>query len=116
MQELKYVIKFEGESLASANLYADELRDAVLEAASNKDVDINAQVQREDPSTMDFGGTLVLVLGTPAAIAVAKGISDWLKRRNTASITIETEDGKLVAKNISSKDATSLAEKFYVEK
>jgi hypothetical protein len=112
MKKTNYIIKFEGESLAGANLYADELRDSLLDAAADKQVDVEAHVQREDTTTMDFGGTLILALGTPAAIVVAKGIRDWLKRRNTASITIETDDGKLVATNISAKDAANLAEKF----
>jgi hypothetical protein len=114
MNRTNYVIKFEGQSLAGANRYADELRDSLLDAAADKLVDIDAHVQREDATTMDFGGTLILTLGTPAVAVIAKGIRDWLKRRNTASITIETADGKLIATNISAKDAANLADKFHV--
>ena len=112
MDNQTYIVKFDGEDLADANRYAAELRDTLLEVASDTGVNVEANVRRDDPSTMDFGGTLVLVLGTPAAIAIAKGFADWLRKRNTASVTIETGDGKLVAKNISSKDAASLAGKF----
>jgi len=112
MSESKYIIKFEGGDLAQANSYAAELRDALLEAAADKQADIDVSVSKGDATTMDFGATLIIILGTPAVVAVAKGVADWLKKRNTASITIETSDGKLVAKNISARDAAILAEKF----
>lgn len=112
MESTKYMVKFESSDLAEANKYADELREFILEQAANQNVNVEVNFARDDPETMDFGGTLILLLGTPALIAVAKGIGDWLRKRNTASITIETSDGRLVAKNISAKDAAALATKF----
>lgn len=73
MKASTYTIRFEGGDLAEANAYAEELRDTLLEAASDKDVKVDVHVRRDDPTTMDFGGTLVLVLGTPAVLAIAKG-------------------------------------------
>jgi Effector Associated Constant Component 1 len=106
MSEHTYVIKFEGTSLADANRYADDLRDALLDVSP----EIRVAVKRDDPSTMDFGGTLVVVLGTSAVIAIAKGIQSWLQRRDTATITIETPNGKAIAQNISGRNAVRLAE------
>ena len=111
MSEQTYVIKFESTSTAAANRYADELREAILDASS----DVQVTLKKDDPSTMDFGGTLVILLGTPAVIAIAKGIGNWLKRRNTACITIEAPDGRVIARNISSKNAARLAEMFISE-
>jgi hypothetical protein len=107
MSTSTYIIKFNDSSLAQANYYSDELRDALLDASS----DIEVSIKRDDPTTMDFGGTLILILkGAGAAIAVAKAIDAWLKRRDTAVITIElTDQGKKVTiKDISKKDALKL--------
>ncbi len=101
MKDLTYIIKFEDTSHAGANIYAQDLRDFLHDASK----DIKITIKRDDPSTMDFGGTLVLVLGTPAIIAIANGLAAWLRRFNTASITIETDEGKVIANNITSKNA-----------
>jgi ethanolamine utilization protein EutA (predicted chaperonin) len=45
---------------------------------------------------MDFGSTLVLVFGTPAAIAVARGIYEAMKRFSTA-VVIKTRSGEIIA-------------------
>jgi hypothetical protein len=68
MDELTYTIEFEGVALADANRYADDLRDILLDASP----DVRVMVKRDDPSSMDFGGTLILMLGTSAVVAIAK--------------------------------------------
>ncbi len=108
MSENSYIVKFEGENVADANQCADELKTFLLEKSSDYDVEIKVDLHREDPTTQDFGGSLILILGTPAVLAVAKGISAWLSKRNTSSVTITTKDGKIVAKNISAKGAESI--------
>jgi hypothetical protein len=108
MDQHTYIITFEGVSLADANRYAEELRNALLDASS----DITVQRRREDPRTLDPGSTLVLLLGTPAVVTVAKAIGDWLKLRVSASLTIETPEKRIVVQNITSKNATQLAEQL----
>jgi hypothetical protein len=100
-----YTIKFNNSSVADANRYASELRNMLLDATPDVEVD----QRRDDLRTQDFGATLVLVLGTPAVIAIAKAIGDWLKLRQSASLTIE-QDGHVIAQNLTSKDALKLAE------
>ena len=112
MDEQTYLIKFEGVSAAYASRYADELKNMILEAAR----DVKVDRRRDDTRTQDFGATLVLILGTPAVIAVAKAVGDWLRLRQSASITIENSDGKTTAKNLTSKDAYRLAELLHAEK
>jgi hypothetical protein len=111
MEQQTYLIKFDHVSAADANHYAHELRDSLLDASS----DIQAYQRRDDSRTQDVGSTLVLVLGTPAVIAIAKAIGDWLKLRNSASLTIE-KDGQVIAKNLTSKDALKLAELMLTKK
>ncbi len=106
MNQEAYVIKFDEASIAKASQHANELRDVLLAATP----DISVDRRRDDPHTQDFGSTLVLVLGTSSVTIIAKAIGDWLQLRNSASLTIETPEKKIIATNIKSKDATKLAE------
>lgn len=105
MDQQSYIISFNGVSSAEANLYAEELRDLLLDAGS----DIEVDRKRDDPSTQDFGATLALVLGTPAVAAIAKALGDWLVLRRRAGITIKTANGEIVGTNLTSEDVMKLA-------
>jgi hypothetical protein len=95
-QNLK--IRFEGLSVAEAGNKAEGLRRDLLEVSP----DVRVKIEQEDPSNQDFGATLVLILGAPAAVAVAKGVADYL-RRVGGKITIEA-DGKIIGENIAGDD------------
>ncbi len=112
MNQQTYIITFDDVSPADANLYADELRNTLLDATP----DIIVQRRRDDPRTQDFGATLVLVLGTPAVVTVAKAIGDWLKFRAGASLTIETPEKRIIVQHITSKNAVQLAERLLSQK
>jgi hypothetical protein len=103
-EKSRLAIRFENLSLAEAGSKVARLRNDLLDASSEIEVD----VEKEDPTTQDPGTILVLVLGTPAILAIAKGIADFL-RRERASIVIES-DGKVVAKGIRGEDASRIAE------
>ncbi len=105
MDQQTYIITFEEASPADANRYAEELRNALLDATS----DISVQQRRESPRTQDFGATLVLTLGTPAVVAIVRAVENWLKLRNSASLTVKTADGEIIVQNITSKNAAELA-------
>lgn len=107
MEDQKSVkIRFEGLSVADGNRCAAELRSQLLDEMD----DVEIEIEKDDPSTQDFGATLAIVLGTPAAIALAKGIAAYLSRAGT-SIAIEA-GGKVVAKGIRGEDAARIAEAF----
>jgi hypothetical protein len=97
-EEQNFKIRFEEPSVAEAGNKAEGLRRDLLEVSP----DVRLKIEQEDPSNQDFGATLVLILGAPAAVAVAKGVADYL-RRVGGKITIEA-DGKVVATNISGSD------------
>ena len=99
-------IRFEDVTIAEAGGLAASLREDLLDISP----DIGVRIEKDDPSTQDFGATLVLVLGTPAVLAVAKGVADYLRRKR-GTITIE-KDGTLVATGISGDDAARIAEAF----
>ncbi len=92
MDQYTHVIKFKNVSDAEAAQYAEELRDFLLDATA----DVEAKKRRDDPYTQDLGTTLVLVLGTPAAVAVAEAIGNWLALRR-GTITIKRgENGEVL--------------------
>ncbi len=106
MDQQTYIVTFEGVSPADAQRYAEELRNALLDAIP----DITVQRKRDNPHTQDFGATLVLILGTPAVIAMVTAVGNWLKLRNSASLTWKTADGHMIVQNITNKNATELAQ------
>jgi len=108
MANRTFVLKFENTSVANANRYAEDLRRTLLDA----DPQIEVNRQRDDESAQDFGATLVLVLGTPAVIALAKALHDWSTRNNAVSITIEDNNRRLIAKNLESKAVPAIVEAF----
>lgn len=91
-QDQTLVVRFQDETVADAARMIAELRDVVLDASP----EIQAEVRKEDPIYQDFGTTLVLVLGTPAIVALAKGISDYLRLRPAAKLELETPGGNVV--------------------
>ena len=89
-------ITFPSASGAAANQFAESLMLSLRE--SHRD----AQVERTKPEsdTMDFGATLILVLGAPATIAVARALRAWAVRNNASDITLETADGRIALRNL----------------
>jgi|GraSoiStandDraft_40_1057318.scaffolds.fasta_scaffold112290_2 hypothetical protein len=112
MEKQTYIVTFEGVSPSDANRYAEELRNALLDATA----DIAVQRKRESPQTQDFGSTLILIVGTPAVGAVVTAVSNWLQLRKNASLTWKTADGEMIVQNISSKNAVELAQQFLNKK
>jgi hypothetical protein len=112
MYQRTYTITFDNVSEAEAGRCATELRNFLLDAAP----DIKVERKREDPYTQDFGATLLLILGTPALVAVVNRIGDWLALRYKAGITIKNGNGEIIATNITSKDVIKLAELLSTQK
>ena len=109
MDKETFAIKFKDVSLADANRYAEDLRRDILDA----DPLVKVDRSRDDPTSMDFGATLVLILGAKSLVATACAISNWLKRNNAASIRLETKDGTLVAHNLKSEDASAIISSLF---
>jgi len=106
MDEQKFVIRFEGLSALAATEQAAMLQEVLKAAATDTRVD----VVRDSGETMDMGATLVLLLGTPAIIAIAKGIANFIARERS-SLIIETARGKVVFSG-NSGDAAKIAAAF----
>lgn len=103
-KERSFKIRFEDVSLAEAGVKVKNLRQEILDNVR----DVRVEIEKDNASTQDFGATLVLVLGTPAVVVLARGIANYLNR-DRAKIRIEV-DGTLIAEGISGKDAARIAE------
>jgi len=95
-------IQIQGVAASDADRYAGELESTLQAEAPG----VKVERRSDETNTMDFGATLVLLLGTSSAIAVARGIRAWLMRRPNASLTI----GELTI-NSDSKDLAAIVEK-----
>jgi hypothetical protein len=104
MQE-KFEIRFENVDPRQGNELAQELEDLLADQVP--DVDVTRVKDRSD--TLDFGATLVLVLGAPVSIILAKALKDFLTRNS--GVTLEfTKDGAIIARNLSSEDVPKAIE------
>jgi hypothetical protein len=98
----EFSIRFENLSVAEANILASELKAEIIAA----DDRAQAAVVKDDPTTQDFGATLILVLGTPAIVVVARAIADYIQRRGV-SVSI-TPDGGVSISNVRSADVADI--------
>jgi hypothetical protein len=99
----EFVIGFQGLASADANVAALRLRESLLDL----DIpEVDARVERESGAAMDFGTSLVLVLGAPAAVAVARGIAQWLAREGerAGELFIKTKAGSVLVKGSAVKN------------
>jgi hypothetical protein len=106
-----YTITFDNGSVADANRWASELKE-YIETVS----DVEVKQQQDNPYSQDLGTTVVLIFGTPAVLAVAKALGNWLMRHREVSITIKTPEGEVVGTNLTSPDAMKLAELLLPQK
>jgi hypothetical protein len=112
MSNNELFIRFEDVTGAEAGVEAQRLQEVLLDSAP----DINVRLKRERSDTMDMGATLVLLLGTPAVIAVAKGIAAYVKQRGSrpGKVAIEQRnaDGtsRVVVIDADSADIAKIAE------
>jgi hypothetical protein len=102
------LLSFSGAEPADGNRYASNLKDFLLDLGT----DVRVEKRRENLDSQDFGSTLVLVLGTTAISALARGIAVWLQRNAGARITLRTTRGEVVAEGLDSNDAARIVEAF----
>jgi hypothetical protein len=107
MSDDLFVLNFLNVSIAEANQYATDLATNLRDASQ----DAIVEQRRTRSDTQDFGATLVIVLGTASATAIANGVASWLMRHSGARIEI-SRHGAVVATNLDSRDAAKIAEAF----
>ena len=87
------LIRFDDMTTADANRAAAELRKQLRSAMGAQ---VSIEQVKENQETQDFGGTLAVVLGTPFALALAKGIRDYIAKRG-CRVVLETPGGRIIA-------------------
>ena len=87
------LIRFDDMTTADANRAAAELRKQLRSTLGTR---VSIDQIKENQETQDFGGTLAVVLGTPFALALAKGIRDYIARRG-CRVVLETPEGRVIA-------------------
>jgi hypothetical protein len=102
-----YRIKFLNASPDEANTHATDLSDFLRHAVPLPD-QLALKRERTSKDSQDFGATLVLILGTTAITAVAKGVQSWLAAHTGTVLEITDEHGKIVATNINAKSAADI--------
>lgn len=83
MYRIRLDSAFEGAAEQVTKSLADELREipGVLESSRAKDSE----------STMDLGTVVEVVVSSGAALAIARGIADWLRGHRNIHLTIERD-------------------------
>jgi hypothetical protein len=99
----KILVSLDGVSERESDQLADDLEKEFLRNG------LQVHRQREDEATMDFGATLVLVLGAPAVVIAAKALRDWVTRKNAGAI-VRKPDGEILVKGLESKDIAAVTE------
>ena len=90
-ERVEFVITFPESSPAEATSASQELAELML----NKVDDVSATIRRDRADTQDLGSTLVLLFGSGAAVAIAKGLQVFLAKRGT-KIKITGPAGEIV--------------------
>jgi hypothetical protein len=106
MSQKVVLIQFNGISAADANQMAPDL----VNQLGREFPEGEFYLRKASDSSQDFGSIVAIVLGASSTIAIAKGISTFLRRNSGARISIVTENGVAVATGLDSKDAVKIAE------
>jgi hypothetical protein len=101
----KFELSFQDCAESEATVLAQGLEEHLREAKLN----VQVELKKGRSGTQDFGSTLVLILGTPVAIALAQGVAAFLLRNSGARIRI-ARSGEVIAENLNSEDAAKIAE------
>ncbi|HKE95512.1 MAG TPA: hypothetical protein VKB34_14455 [Povalibacter sp.] len=91
MSQQTIAIRLPELELGEAGRKVEDLKSQLLDDVPGTRVDI----RKDDPTNQDFGATLVVVLGTPAVVAIAHGIATWMKKRGQ-TIELEIDGGRTI--------------------
>ena len=104
MTKVPVQISFPEESPDKANALVESLAKDLRREVQDDGKHVDPEIVRIDATAQDFGTALVLVLGTPAIIILAKAILAWAKRTDRADVTING----LRVTNLNSKDVADV--------
>jgi hypothetical protein len=91
MSSQKILLRPRSDSMADANRLVADLEEFLRRGTEH----VEFERQRESPDTQDLGAILVATLAAPAVVELAKGIADWMRKRNV-SVVLSTGGGTSV--------------------
>jgi hypothetical protein len=105
LDKCEIVVAFTSCATGEANQIAVELKDRITRIVTARGLSgsIEVLVLKDDENHQDFGASLAIVLGTPAAIALARGVHDLIAARGR-SVVIKTKGGHIVAQGGAAKN------------
>jgi hypothetical protein len=104
-ESISVLVSLDGLSLGRANLAVNELKDILRRNAVEQGVAdlVTYEVLKEDKETQDFGATLLLILGTPAALAIATGLHNYISKSGN-TVVLRTRGGTVKARGDAAKN------------
>jgi hypothetical protein len=105
-----FTITLSGLSDREREKAAAELARVIKQSDPSTDV----ERRQDNTSAMDFGATLVVIVGSGAGIAIARGIQAWMGRWKNARIILSDGDHKVEIERVSSDDVIRAVELFTV--
>jgi hypothetical protein len=84
----------------------------LVRALKESDPTVTVERRSGNPRAQDLGATIVLILGSGAGVAVARGIANWMGRWKKATLTVSDGKREVKLENVSSADAVRVAEWF----
>jgi hypothetical protein len=103
--EQELLIEFGASSDGDAAILAQDLASLLRDVEPS----LKSHALRKRPDSLDFGTTLALLVGSPFAIAVARGLAAFLQRHSGVRISIKTAEGEAIVENADSRDAPRIA-------
>lgn len=88
----KLELHFPGATPADAGRLVHDLADLIRK----EDQSISVTTERASEDAMDGGTILILLLGTPVAVALARGIADWIRKRGDPELIIKSGKDQIV--------------------
>lgn len=104
--ELPVEISFDNVTVKEAGALALELQ-SEIKAATGQEL----RILKKDSDTQDFGASLVLILGTPAAVAIVNAIRDYLIKKNSKTLKVVCNDTTISGEGLNSYDLKLLLDK-----
>ncbi len=106
-QKNTILIQFENVTVGEAGVHATHLRDVLRDFQHDDDGQEleSVDLRKDSQETMDFGTTLVLVLGAPAMVVTARGIANYLTR---AGVKVKIKNGEIETVGVDGKDVAQI--------
>lgn len=113
MERQTYLIRFKGVSDADASQYAEELKNELLDASP----DVQVERRSDGSRAQDLGTILALIFaGVSTATAIAQAVIAWRQLRRDTKIEIEKPDGSKLTLTDPDKEERKALEEFLKKK